>query len=70
MMLEGAVPAQQIVTFMQSCQNPILVMGTHAVAGMERFLLGSAAEEVLRQARCPVVTVGPHVTSRLWMASF
>jgi nucleotide-binding universal stress UspA family protein len=63
MMLEGAVPAQQIVTFMQSCQNPILVMGTHAVAGMERFLLGSAAEEVLRQARCPVVTVGPHVAS-------
>jgi nucleotide-binding universal stress UspA family protein len=62
-MLEGAVPAQQIVTFMQSCQNPILVMGTHAVAGMERFLLGSTAEEVLRQVRCPVVTVGPHVAS-------
>jgi nucleotide-binding universal stress UspA family protein len=30
---------------------------------MERFLLGSTAEEILRQARCPVITVGPHVAS-------
>lgn len=63
MMLESSVPAQQIVTFIQSCQTPILVMGTHAVAGMDRFLLGSTAEEVLRQVPCPVVTVGPHVAS-------
>jgi nucleotide-binding universal stress UspA family protein len=63
MMLEDSVPPQQIVTFVQSCQTPILVMGTHAVAGMERFLLGSTAEQVLRQARCPVVTVGPRVAS-------
>lgn len=63
LMLEGSVPAQQIVTFIRSCQSPFLVMGTHAVAGAERFLMGSTAEEVLRQARCPVVTVGPHVAS-------
>jgi nucleotide-binding universal stress UspA family protein len=28
---------------------------------MERFLLGSTAEEVMREAECPVITVGPHV---------
>jgi nucleotide-binding universal stress UspA family protein len=63
MMPEDGFPSQQILTFMQSCQISFLVMGTHAVAGMERFLLGSTAEEVLRQARCPVITVGPHVAS-------
>lgn len=63
MMLEDDFPSQQILTFMQSCQISFLVMGTHAVAGAERFLLGSTAAEVLRQARCPVITVGPHVAS-------
>ena len=60
-MVEGD-PVQQILGFAQTYQSPILVMGTHAVAGMERFLLGSTAEEVLRTARSPVVTVGPHVS--------
>jgi len=61
-MIEGGVPAQEILNFAQSCGNPLLVIGTRAVGGMERFVLGSTAEEVLRQAHCPVITVGPHVT--------
>lgn len=63
MMLEDGIPAQQILTFVQSFGAPVLVIGTHAVGGMERFVLGSTAEEVLRQANCPVVTVGPHVVA-------
>jgi len=62
-MLEGGMPAQQILGFMQAYESPLLVMGTHAVAGMERFLLGSTAEEVLRQTKWPTITVGPHVVS-------
>jgi nucleotide-binding universal stress UspA family protein len=61
MIVEDGIPSQQILDFVQSCGTPLLVMGTHAVGGMERFLIGSTAEEVLRQARCPVITVGPHV---------
>jgi nucleotide-binding universal stress UspA family protein len=30
-------------------------------------LLGSVAEQILRQARCPVLTVGPHVTARPYL---
>jgi nucleotide-binding universal stress UspA family protein len=60
-MIEGGVPSQEIINFAQSCRNPLLVIGTHAVGGMERFILGSTAEEVLRQVHCPVITVGPHV---------
>jgi nucleotide-binding universal stress UspA family protein len=61
--LEDGIPSQQILGFLQSCEAPLLLMGTHAVGGMDRFILGSTAEEVVRQARCPVVTVGPHVSS-------
>lgn len=62
-MVEGGDPVQQILGFAQTYHSPILVMGTHAVGGMERFLLGSTAEEVLRSVRSPVITVGPHVAA-------
>jgi nucleotide-binding universal stress UspA family protein len=39
----------------------LLVLGTHGRAGMGKLLLGSVAEEVLRRADCPVLSVGPHV---------
>lgn len=61
MVLEGKIPAPQILRFVHAYESPLLVMGTHAVGGMERFLLGSTAEEVLRRAECPVITAGPHV---------
>ena len=36
-----------------------LVLGTHGRSGLQRWLLGSTAEKVLRLAACPVVTVPP-----------
>lgn len=42
----------------------LVVMGTHGRHGLHRFLMGSKAEAVFRHATCPVLTVGPHVTSR------
>lgn len=63
MVVEDGIPSQQILNFVESCEAPLLVMGTHAVGGMDRFILGSTAEDVLRQAHCPVITVGPHVPS-------
>lgn len=35
----------------------LIVMGTHGRTGLSRLLLGSVAEEVIRQAPCPVLTV-------------
>jgi nucleotide-binding universal stress UspA family protein len=40
----------------------LIVMGTHGRKGMDRFLLGSTAEEIFRNVTCPVLTLGPHVT--------
>jgi len=40
----------------------LIVMGTGGRKGLGKLLLGSVAEEVFRNAMCPVLTVGPHVT--------
>jgi nucleotide-binding universal stress UspA family protein len=42
----------------------LVVVGTHGRRGLQRLLLGSTAEYVFRNATCPVLTVGPHVTVR------
>jgi len=38
----------------------LIVAGTHSKWGLERLVLGSTAEELIRNASCPVLTVGPH----------
>lgn len=40
----------------------LVVAGTHGRTGLRRFLMGSVAEEVVRQAHRPVLTVGPGVS--------
>lgn len=41
----------------------LLVVGTSSRAGLGKLVLGSVAEEVIRESPCPVLTVGPHVTT-------
>jgi len=38
----------------------LIVVGTRGRTGIGKALLGSHAEEILRRATCPVLTVGPH----------
>ncbi len=48
----------------------LIVMGTHGRRGIQRFLLGSTSEWVVRNAFCPVLTVGPYIqTPRLFSLS-
>jgi nucleotide-binding universal stress UspA family protein len=42
----------------------LVIVGTHGRRGLQRFLMGSTAEFVFRNAPCPVLTVGPHVALR------
>jgi len=39
----------------------LLVAGTHGRTGLGKLVMGSVAEEIFRQASCPVLTVGPRV---------
>ncbi len=48
---------------MQRDRADLLVLGTHGRGGLKKLVLGSIAEEVLRLAACPVLTIGPHVPS-------
>ena len=59
-LLEGD-PADGILKAINEHQADLLVLGTHGSRDLERLVLGSTAEEILRKASCPVLTVGPHV---------
>jgi len=41
----------------------LLVLGTHGRTGLGKLLMGSVAEEIFREACCPVFTVGPKVAA-------
>jgi nucleotide-binding universal stress UspA family protein len=53
---EGDAPTQ-ILEVATDIKAGLIVMGTHGRTGLGRLLLGSVAEQVLRKATCPVLTV-------------
>lgn len=50
-------PAPAIVDYADEHGVDMIVLGTHGRRGLRRFLLGSVAEEVVRTASCPVMTL-------------
>lgn len=51
-------PWQKIVAALDDSTFDLVVIGTHGRTGVTHLLLGSVAEEVVRQAPCPVLTLG------------
>ena len=51
------IPAWSIVEYAGMHDIDLIVMGTHGRAGMSHLLMGSVAEQVVRTALCPVLTV-------------
>jgi nucleotide-binding universal stress UspA family protein len=50
-------PAGEIVQLAEETQCDLIVMGTHGRRGLSRLVMGSVAENVIRHAPCPVLTV-------------
>ena len=50
-------PATTIVEHAARENVDLIVVGSHGRQGVERWLLGSVAERIVRMARCPVLTV-------------
>ena len=50
-------PATEIIRFAAEAGSDLIVMGTHGRTGLERLLLGSVAEKVMRDAPCSVLVV-------------
>jgi nucleotide-binding universal stress UspA family protein len=48
---------QEILVHAERLRADLIVMGTHGRSGLERLMLGSVTEKVLRKARPPVLTV-------------
>lgn len=52
-------PAEEIARFARQHGADLIVMGTHGYGPVRRFLLGSVADRVVREASCPVLLF-PH----------
>jgi nucleotide-binding universal stress UspA family protein len=51
------VPYEEILKFSQANQIDMIIVGTHGRKGLDRAILGSTAERVVRNAKCPVLVV-------------
>lgn len=50
-------PADEIIKFARENSVDLIVMGTLGKSGLDRFLLGSVAEKVVRTSKIPVLVV-------------
>jgi len=50
-------PAEEILEYQQENNNDVIIMGTHGRSGLRRLWIGSVAEEIVRRAKCPVLTI-------------
>ncbi|WP_225336327.1 universal stress protein [Halomicrobium urmianum] len=55
----SGTPARSIVDYAADHDVDLIVMGTHGRTGLDRYLLGSVAEHVVRLADRPVLTLSP-----------
>lgn len=51
--------ALQVLSVIEEQKVDLLVMGTRGRGGLRKLALGSVADELLRVAACPVLTIGP-----------
>ena len=52
--------AEEIISFAETSNADMIIMGTHGYKGLERVLFGSVAEQVVKTAPCPVLTINPY----------
>jgi nucleotide-binding universal stress UspA family protein len=57
---EGHSPTHDLLKIAKKDRVDLIVAGTASHTGLGRLLLGSTAEGLIRNAPCPVLTVGPH----------
>jgi nucleotide-binding universal stress UspA family protein len=57
---EGHQIAKQLLRIAKEEDVDLIVTGTRSKPGVERLMLGSTAEQMIRNAECVVLTVGPN----------
>ncbi len=61
---------KNLARILEENEIDLIVVGTHGRTGLGKLLLGSVAEDILRHAPCPVLTVGPKVSGRAKLPTF
>lgn len=57
----GIAAGPVILGYAEAHEIDLIVLGTHGRRGLPRWLLGSVTEEVMRSAKCPVLTIRPTI---------
>jgi nucleotide-binding universal stress UspA family protein len=57
--VELGSPAEKILEFAQKEKVDMIIMGVHGRKGLDRMIFGSVANQVVKSASCPVLTVHP-----------
>ena len=52
-------PAEEIVAAARQSKSDLIVLSTHGLTGLDRYLIGSVTDRVARMAPCPVLLVPP-----------
>lgn len=52
-------PAEQVLQLAYEVGADMIIIGSHGKTGMERLMLGSVSERVVREAQCPVIVARP-----------
>ena len=55
--VEEGIPHKTILEYADNNDIDLIVMGTHGKSGLDRLLLGSVTEKVVRASEVPVLTV-------------
>jgi len=55
--IEEGIPHKTILSYADENGIDLIVMGTHGKSGLDRLLLGSVTEKVVRASKVPVLTV-------------
>lgn len=62
-------PAREILKYITSTGIDLVIMATHRKRGLERALLGSVADEVIKKSPVPVMSINPEEGELGWRVS-
>jgi nucleotide-binding universal stress UspA family protein len=57
--LSGQI-VDEIVTYADTNDAQLIILGTHGSQGIEKLLLGSVAERVVKASHCPTLVINPY----------
>ena len=54
--------AEEIIKYIKANGINLVIIGTHGRKGMDRIILGSIADRVIKSAPVPVLSVNPYIS--------